>query len=233
MAEAIRAGRAREVLVARQSRASQGLDEVLREAEGAGVPVRRVDRAALEPLETGEDQGVVALIAPPRELDERALASIELASDAVVVILDGITDPQNLGACARSAEAAGAVALVARRRRAAPVSSAAIRASAGSLFHIPLARVPNLSRAMKALKERGVFVVGLDHRAERSLLGEPAPDGPVAIVVGAEGAGISRLVREECDLLLAIPVRGRTSSLNAAAALAVGLFAYARRPPEA
>jgi 23S rRNA (guanosine2251-2'-O)-methyltransferase len=149
---------------------------------------------------------------------------------ALVVVLDGITDPQNFGASARTAEAAGASLLVARKRRAAPLTAAAVRASAGALLHLPVARVANLTRAVERLKDRGFSVVGLDHRASTSIHDEEPPPRPLALVVGAEGEGISRLVRESCDFLVSIPMAGRTGSLNAAAALAVGLFGYAVRP---
>lgn len=175
-------------------------------------------------------QGVVAMVAPPRELDETGFRAWPFEPGAVVVVLDGITDPQNLGAAARSAEAAGVGMMVARRRRAAPVSPAAIRASAGALLHLPIARVPNLTRALEHLKDRGFFVLGLDQAAERDMYLASPPPRPVAVVVGSEGAGISRLVRESCDLLVRIPMGGRTASLNASAALAVGLFGYVLRP---
>lgn len=227
--EALRSARAKRVLCVRGSRSTEGLRQVLLEAERAGVPVEWVDRERVESLEVRDAQGVVAIVRPPRELDEGGLARVSSDPAALLVILDGITDPQNLGACARCAEAAGAIAIVARRRRAAPVSAAAIRASAGALLHLPLARVPNLSRTIHALKERGFSVVGLDHRAPVDVHAAVATR-PLALVVGSEDSGISRLVRESCDELVSIPMPGRTASLNASAALAVGLFAYALRP---
>lgn len=226
--EAIRAGRARRLLLARGSRQTQGLRELLAEATRSSIAVRWVQREALEELGVLDHQGVVAFVSPPRELDDRALEAMALPADALAVILDGITDPQNLGACARSAEAAGCHVLIVRERRAAPASSAAIRASAGALLHLPVARVTNLVRAMERLKDRGFTVVGLDAAGE-ALQSAPAADRPMALVVGAEGEGLSRLVRERCDRLVSIPMRGRTASLNAAAALAVGLFGYAVR----
>jgi 23S rRNA (guanosine2251-2'-O)-methyltransferase len=170
------------------------------------------------------------MVTLPAELDQRGLASSSFDRDAMVVVLDGITDPQNLGACARSAEAAGAAMLVTRRRRAAPLSPGALRASAGALFHLPVARVANVTRALQTLQERGFHVIGLDHRARTDIHSAPSPPRPVALVVGAEDVGLSRLVRESCDELVAIPMAGRTSSLNASAALAVALFGYVLRP---
>lgn len=215
--------------MARGSQPTQGLRALIAEAERAGVSLHWVERPDLEALGVADHQGVATFVALPPELDERSLATIPVAPDALAVVLDGITDPQNLGACARSAEAAGAAVLIMRKRRAAPLSPAAIRASAGALLHLPLARVPNLVRVLDHLKDRGFLVVGLDGAGE-DLREAPPPDGPLALVVGSEGRGLSRLVRERCDGLVAIPLRGRTTSLNASAALAVGLFGYALRP---
>lgn len=232
--EAVRSGRALEISARQGTHGSAGMRDVLDAAARAGVPVRWVDRPSIEALGVPDHQGVVASLALPTEMDDRGLAAFDLPSDALVVVLDGITDPQNLGACGRAAEAAGASALVSRSRRAAPVSPAAVRASAGALLHLPLARVTNLTRTIRALQARGFTAVGLDHRAPTSIHDASAPPRPLALVVGAEGEGISRLVREACDLLVAIPMPGRTASLNAASALAVGLFGYVLRPgPEA
>jgi 23S rRNA (guanosine2251-2'-O)-methyltransferase len=228
--EAARAGLAREILVADGAQRTQGYRELQEEARRSGVELRVVPRAALEDLHLRDHQGVAALLVPPRELDDRGLGELELSSEALVVVLDGVTDPQNLGAAARAAEAAGAAVLVARRRRAAPLSSAAIRASAGALLHLPTARVTNLQRAIEQLKDRGFTVIGLDQRADTTIHDAP-PERPLAVVVGSEGIGLSRLVRESCDVLVSIPMPGRTASLNAAAALAVALFGYILRPP--
>jgi 23S rRNA (guanosine2251-2'-O)-methyltransferase len=228
--EALRSGRARRVVVAAGSRSTEALRAVLAEADRSNVAMRWVPREELDALGLHEAQGVAAYIDLPRELDERALVTTTHPHDAVLVCLDGITDPQNLGTCARAAEAAGVSMLVARRRRAAPVSPAAIRASAGALLHLPLARVPNLPRAIDRLKDLGFTVVGLDQRAGRTIHDATPPERPIALVVGAEDTGISRLVREACDVMVSIPMSGRTGSLNAAAALAVGLFGFVLRP---
>jgi 23S rRNA (guanosine2251-2'-O)-methyltransferase len=226
VAEAIRAGVASEVLVARGTRRTQGLDELVAAAAAAHVPIREVDRARLDAL-TPDHRGVVAVTAARMpELDERGLASMRFADEAVVVVLDGITDPQNLGAAARSAEAAGAAALVSRTRRAAKPTPAAVRASAGALLHLPHARVANIPRALDRLKDLGFSVVGLDDASPRTIEDGSCPPGRVALVIGSEGAGMARLTRARCDLLVSIPMHGRVSSLNASASLAVALFAY-------
>jgi 23S rRNA (guanosine2251-2'-O)-methyltransferase len=226
VAEAIRAGIAREVLVAHGAERTQGLRDVVGAAAAAGVPVLEVDRSRLDALAT-DHHGVVAFTrSPTRELDARALASMGFADDAVVVVLDGIMDPQNLGAAARSAEAAGAAALVSRTRRAAKPTPAAVRASAGALLYLPHARVANIPRTLERLKDLGFTVIGLDGAAPETIHDRPCPAGRVAIVIGSEGTGMARLTRERCDLLVSIAMHGRVASLNASASLAVALFAF-------
>lgn len=232
VAEALRANVALRVL-ADAGAPPQGLGPILAEARALGIEVEAVDRGALDRRAGPRHQGVMAVVRPPTLLDDRALDRSDFPADALVVMLDGIEDPQNLGACARSAEAAGVAVLVVRDRRGAPVTPAAVRASAGALLHLPVARVTNLARVLHRLKERSFTVVGLDHEASRTIQAGPPPGRPLVMVVGAEGAGLSRLVREACDELVAIPMAGSVGSLNASAALAVGLFGYAMRPPEA
>lgn len=230
--EAVRSHLAREVLVVSGTQDSTGLRELRGACDEAGIRVREVPRSELDRV-ARDHQGVVARIRAPRELTERDLATWSFPEDAVVVVLDGVTDPQNMGAAARSAEAAGASMLVSRVHRAAPVTPAAVRASAGALLHLPHARVANITRALQRLQEAGFFVVGLDEDATGTIYDEPCPSGRVALVLGSEGEGISRLVRETCDALVALPMRGAVASMNASASLAAVLFAYvvpSRRP---
>lgn len=223
--EAVRSGRATEVLVASEARRTPGLRAVLDACAQAGLEARAVSRLELDVL-AADHHGVVARVSALRPIGERELSSWPFGDDDVVVVLDGITDPQNLGAAARSAEAAGAAMLVTRTRRAAEVTAAAVRASAGALLHLPHARVANLARAVERLRDAGFTVVGLDERATSSVADGPAPEGRVAVVIGSEGRGLSRLVRERCDLLVSLPMLGRVESLNASAALAAVLYAY-------
>ncbi len=231
VAEAIRAGAAKEVLVAASSRTTPGLRAVLDAAASGQVPVHTASRSDLDALAAGH-QGVVARIrdaagiAGTHELSERDVAGFTFDDDAIVVVLDGVTDPQNLGAAARSAEAVGASMLVTRRRRAADVNEAAVRASAGALLHLPHARVANLPRVLERLQETGFWVVGLDGDADATIFEAPCPEGRVAVVVGSEGEGMARLTRERCDALVALPMRGSVGSLNVAAALAATLYGY-------
>jgi 23S rRNA (guanosine2251-2'-O)-methyltransferase len=142
----------------------------------------------------------------------------------LLLVLDGVEDPQNLGAILRSADGAGAHGVVLPERRAAGVTAAAARASAGAADHIPVARVVNLPRALDALKEAGLWVYGLDP-AGKEVYDRADYARPLALVVGAEGKGLSRLVRERCDLLLCVPLHGHVASLNAAVAASLALFA--------
>jgi len=227
--EAVRSGRATEVLVSGTARSTTGLREVVEAAGSAGVPVRTVTDDQVESLAHGErHQGVAARVSLPPPLDEAALGSRPWSDDALVVVLDGVTDPHNLGAVARTAEAAGAEALVIRRRRGASVGPAAVRASAGALAHLPVAEVANLPRALGRLRDARFWVVGLDAGGEGTIDAE-RPPGRLAMVLGSEGEGLSRLVARSCDEVLSIPLRGMVGSLNVSVAAGVGLFAYAVR----
>jgi 23S rRNA (guanosine2251-2'-O)-methyltransferase len=233
--EAIRAGSVREVLVASPAAPggaanTQGMSELLEAAEEAGVPVRSVPRDELD-RRAEDHRGVIARLRRAPELSERGLAEFPFTDDALVVILDGVTDPQNLGAAARSAEAAGAAVLVSRVHRAAPVTPAAIRASSGALLHLSHARVANITRAVERLQQVGFTVAGLDEAAGADIYSNARPSGRLAVVVGSEGTGLSRLVRERCDVLVALPMHGRVGSLNASAALAAVLYGWALVPP--
>lgn len=226
--EAVRAGAATRVFLAEGARTTPGFRELLAACAEAGVPTETVERERLDAL-VEDHRGVVTQVRVPAPVGEQELSRRTFPEDALVVVLDGIEDPQNLGAAARTAEAAGASMLVTRRARAADVTPAAVRASAGALLHLPHARVANLARAIERLHENGFTVVGLDEHAATSVH-EARRDGRVAIVLGAEGEGLSRLVRDRCDELVALPMRGRVGSLNASAALAAVLYAYALRP---
>lgn len=232
--EALAAGIATRLLVGRRS----GLDDLARLAASAGVPVEETDTAHLDGLASGlHHQGVVAEVRLPAPLRERDLAERDWSDDALVVALDGVEDPQNVGAAARVAEAAGAAALVIRERRAAGVTPASIRASAGALLHLPVGLVANIHRALDRLRDVGFTVVGLDGDAVESVYQAEPLEGRVALVVGAEGTGLSRLVRESCDRLVSLPMLGRVDSLNASAAVAAALYGFVlpdrigKRPP--
>jgi 23S rRNA (guanosine2251-2'-O)-methyltransferase len=218
--------------VSERASPTPGLREVLDAARTAGVPVRRVPAERVAAVAPGtRPQGVAAWVRPPRTLTESELSRWRWVQDAVVVVLDGVTDPHNVGAVARTAEAAGAAALILRRRRGADLSPAAVRASAGALLHLPVARVANLTRTLERLRDRGFWVVGLDAGADGDLDELRPPPGPLALVLGSEGQGLSRLVRESCDELVGIRLRGRVASLNVSVAAGVALFGVMRSTP--
>lgn len=231
--EAVRAGRAREILVSGSARATSQLREVLAAAADAGVPVERVPPERLASLAGGSHhQGVVARVDLPTPVGEADLSARTWSPEAVAVVLDGVTDPHNMGAIARSAEAFGAEMLVTRRRRGGGLTPASVRASAGALLHLPVAVVPNIARAVDRLREAGFWVVGLAGEAEGTVDAAVARTGRLAFVLGAEGEGLSRLVAERCDQLARIPLRGRVGSLNVSAAAAVALFSGATKEGE-
>ena len=230
--EALRAGGRRfdHVCVARE-RLSHGearrLKEILDLCRAAGVQVRTEPREALTRLAgaTGH-QGVVAVV---RVRDFLGIEDLLVGREPrLVLALDGVEDPQNLGALLRTAEGAGVDGVVLTERRAAPLSAVAVKASAGAAEHLRLARVVNLVRALEALKERNLWCVGLDERGTMDYDRYDFRSNTV-IVLGREGAGLHELVRRTCDHLLRIPMAGRVESLNVAAAGAVVLFEAARQ----
>lgn len=225
--EALRAGRLRALQVS--DRGNPRLKALLDEAARQGVPVRTVPAEALDRLAgRGVHQGVVAETEarPPATLE--SLAAARDGEPPLLVVLDGVEDPQNLGAILRSVEAAGASGVVRQTRHAAPLGGAAAKASAGAVHHVPIADVVNIARAVEDLKALGVWTVGLDADAE-ILYHEVDLTLPTALVLGAEGSGLRRLVRERCDTLASIPMRGHVASVNVAAAAAVVLFDAVRQ----
>ena len=225
--EALKEGRVARVLV-QQGTPGGRLRAVVEEARAHGIAVETVERAAIDrAARNGVHQGIVAIVEEPRgHTIEDLLTAV--SGPPLVVVLDGIEDPQNLGAILRVADAAGVNGVVRQTRHAAPLSGATAKASAGAVSHVRVADVVNVARALDELKERHVWTVGLDAGADRSY---DAIDfrQPTAIVLGAEGAGLRRLVRESCDLLASIPMHGRVSSLNVATAAAVVLFEARRQ----
>jgi 23S rRNA (guanosine2251-2'-O)-methyltransferase len=200
--------------------------EVASEAAIRGVPVERVPRARIEELARGGvHQGVAAQVGPyPYSGLEEILAS----PDPLVLILDGVTDPQNLGAVLRVADGAGASGVVIPKDRAVGVTPAAVKASAGASEHVRVARVTNLRRALDKIKEAGVWAYAAEGEAELAYT-DLDLSGPVAFVLGSEGRGVRRLVREGCDGVVSIPMRGVVSSLNVSVAAAVLLFEARRQ----
>jgi 23S rRNA (guanosine2251-2'-O)-methyltransferase len=223
----------RELLVAQGAERSPIVQEILDLAASKRVAVRRVGLPQLDgAARTDAPQGVVARAAPLAEADLDDLARPRPGGPPpFLLVLDGVTDPHNLGAVLRTAEVAGATGAVLSRHRAAHVSPTAAKAAAGAIEHLPLALVAGTAAAIAQLKEAGVWVVGLDMDGPGSAFDLELATEPVALVLGAEGTGLSRLVRERCDVLVAIPQRGRVGSLNVGAAAAVACFEVSRRRP--
>ena len=224
--EALRAGRVTEIQVsARRDRRIAG---VLRLATERGAAVREVPPEVLDRAAHGRvHQGVVAHVAAAQSHTIDELLRVA-GRPPLVVVLDGIQDPQNFGAILRVADAAGADGVVHQTRRAAPPGPAAAKASAGALAHVRLVPVVNIRRALDELKAAGLWTVGLAPEGAQSLYATDLA-GPTAVVLGAEQTGLRRLVREGCDWLVAIPMRGRVASLNVAVAAGVVLFEAVRQ----
>jgi 23S rRNA (guanosine2251-2'-O)-methyltransferase len=211
-------------------------DDRVREAIGlaaaAGVPLIEAGRAELDRLTGGAlHQGLALRVRPydyahADDLPARAAARGE---PPLIVALDGITDPRNLGAIARSAAAFGGHGVLVAARRSAPVTAGAWKASAGALARVPVAQTPNLARALAAYASAGLFVVGLDAAGQAGLSGLAVADGPLVLVVGSEGRGLSRLVAERCDLLARIEMATGSESLNAGVAAGIALHEVATR----
>ena len=200
-------------------------------AQRAGVQVGATDDASLDRLaDGGRHQGVVAEITPRGGDPETQLEEALEAAQGVplLLVLDGVQDPHNLGACLRSADAAGVTAVIVPRDRAAGLTAVARKVAAGAAETVPFVPVVNLARALRDLKERGVWLVGTDDAADRTLF-EADLTGPLALVMGSEGEGLRRLTRECCDQLVSIPMAGAVESLNVSVATGVVLFEAVRQ----
>lgn len=228
MAEALRAGRPlRKVLI---SRAAHGetIRAIIHEARGRGITVQFVEPRHLP---RGADaQGVVALAAAGStvEVDNILSAAGGRGEPPLVLVLDGVEDPVNLGAIIRTAEGAGVHGVIIPRHRAAGLTQAVARASAGAIEHMPVAVVTNLVRTLEELKRAGLWVVGADMTAPH-LYHEAHLMPPLAVVMGGEGQGLSRLVREHCDLLVRLPMKGKVTSLNVSVAAGIILYDIMRQ----
>lgn len=216
----------RQVLLADSAGSSGHLEEIEELALGAGVSVRRVPRERITAMAgTDAPQGVVALAAPVREWDLEELVG---RPQPFLVVLDGVTDPHNLGAIMRSALCAGATGLVLGRHRSAPLSPAAVKAAAGAVEYLPVSSAAGVPAALTALRQNGVWTVGLDSDGPESIWELGVATEPVALVLGAEGRGLSPLARARCEVMASIPMSGPLASLNVSAAAALACFAVAR-----
>jgi 23S rRNA (guanosine2251-2'-O)-methyltransferase len=222
--------RVREVWVLAEQEPSDILGDILALAEAERVPVREAGRSKFFAEARCEaPQGVLAKAAPLEEVLLDDLAETPPgAPPPFLVAVDGVTDPGNLGALLRSAECAGATGVVLPRHRAVHLTPTVTKAAAGAIEHLPFAVVGGLPTALAQLRDLGVWVVGLDGEGDQDLWSLPAADGPIALVLGAEGSGLSRLVRQRCDAVVRIPMQGSVASLNVAVAGALACFEVAR-----
>jgi 23S rRNA (guanosine2251-2'-O)-methyltransferase len=207
------------------------LAEIRTLAQRSGVQVAAADEAVLAKLAEGErHQGVVAELLPRAGDPETQLEEALEAAGAtpLLLVLDGVQDPHNLGACLRSADAAGVAAVIVPRDRAAGLTPVVRKVAAGAAETVPLVQVVNLARTLRDLKERGVWLVGTDDAADRTLF-DADLKGPLALVMGSEGEGMRRLTRECCDQLVSIPMAGAVESLNVSVAAGVALFEAVRQ----
>lgn len=226
--EALRGGLPSNTLhIFQRIEADERVTEIVSLAVEQNIEVREVPKPYLDNLAGGSPHQGVALEVPPYEY-AHPHTLLEAPSPVRIVVLDGIQDPRNLGAIVRSAAAFGASGVIIPERRAAGMTVAAWKVSAGAAARIPVARVTNLVRTIEDLKKSGIFAIGLDAGGEVELADSQLLDGPLMIVVGAEGAGLSRLAREACDQIVSIPIAATTESLNASVAASLALYEAAK-----
>jgi len=218
--------------VAERIDSDERVRESLKLASQSGIPLMEASRTELDRLANGSYHQGLALQVPPYTYahpDDLLAAAGESATPALIVALDGVTDPRNLGAVLRSAAAFGAHGVVVPSRRSAGVTATAWKVSAGAAARVPVARATNLTRALQAYREAGLSVVGLDGDAPTDLSSVEVVSDAVVLVVGSEGKGLSRLVRENCDVVAAIPITSDAESLNAGVAAGIALYEVSRR----
>jgi 23S rRNA (guanosine2251-2'-O)-methyltransferase len=232
--EALEAGRAFDRIIIAKGRQDTRVEQIVQLARVRNISLRFEDRSQLDRLADSKDhQGIVALVAARAAgtLDEilaAANAGTGRGEKGLIVLLDGVEDPHNLGAVIRTALAAGAHGVVIPDRRAAGLTDTVARASAGALSHLPVAKVTNLARTMEELKETGYWLVGLDEQAEKTYT-ELDYTSPLGIVLGGEGKGLHDLTRKRCDFVVSLPTVGPVKSLNVSVAAGVVLFEVLRQ----
>jgi 23S rRNA (guanosine2251-2'-O)-methyltransferase len=212
-------------------RKDRRIKELVELARSEDVPVHFISREELDALQPGVNhQGAVAATRAPAAMDEKALKALleGLEEPPLLLILDGVQDPHNLGACLRSADAAGVHAVVAPKDRSAGLTPTACKVASGAAETIPFVQVTNLSRTLRWLQEAGVWIVGTAGETD-TLIYEMDLQGPLALVMGAEGKGMRRLTREACDALVRLPMAGTVESLNVSVAAGICLFEAVRQ----
>lgn len=213
-----------------RERGDQKIQAIIQVAKSQNIKIENLSRPELDRLADGANhQGVVAFCFAPKVYSEKDLENIlDEVKKPLILILDGVQDPHNLGACLRSADAAGVNAVIVPRDKAVGITSTVSKVASGAAEIVPFFQVTNLVRTMEFLKERGVWIYGAAAEAEKTLF-EVDFSGPSAIALGAEGAGLRRLTREHCDVLVKIPMHGTVSSLNVSVATGIFLFEAVRQ----
>lgn len=218
-------------LCVQQERKDKKLDEIVQLAKKAGIPVEPMPREELDRLtQVANHQGVLAYAQKSKSFSETDLKQLieNLDEPPFLLVLDGVQDPHNLGACFRSADAAGVHAIISTKDKAVGITPVVSKVASGATETVPFIQVTNLARTLEQLKEMGIWIYGAAGEAEKTLY-QTDLRGPLAIVLGAEGEGLRRLTRERCDLLVKIPMHGGVSSLNVSVATGVFLFEAVRQ----
>lgn len=221
--EFLRAGKVRQIYL-KSGRHDERLQEILEEAKSRAVPIREVEEEELDSMSGGVvHQGIAALLFPYEYQDMNAVIKKWEGKYPIFILLDGVEDVRNLGAIVRTAECAGAACVLLPNHKSSPVTAAAMKTAAGAFAYLPVCRIGNIQQTLKYLKEKGFWVVGTDMDGE-SLYYEANLKGPLVIVMGAEGKGMSPLTRRMCDFCVRIPMKGKVSSLNVSVAAALLLY---------
>ena len=221
--EFLRAGKVRQIYL-KSGRHDERLQEILEEAKSRAVPIKEVEEEELDSMSGGVvHQGIAALLFPYEYQDMKAVIKKWEGKDPIFILLDGVEDVRNLGAIVRTAECAGAACVLLPNHKSSPVTAAAMKTAAGAFAYLPVCRIGNIQQTLKYLKEKGFWVVGTDMDGE-SLYYEANLKGPLVIVMGAEGKGMSPLTRRMCDFCVRIPMKGKVSSLNVSVAAALLLY---------
>ena len=213
-----------------QSRSDKAMQRIIKLAEDQGIPVLETNKGQLNQKVDGNHQGVIALRQPSVRYTEKHLEDVldNIEGTPLILVLDGVTDPHNLGACLRTADAAGVQLVIAPKDKSAPLNATAAKVACGAAEAVPYIQVTNLSRTLKDLQQRGIWITGTAGEATESVY-QANLTGPTALVMGAEGKGMRRLTREHCDFLINIPMAGEVSSLNVSVATGVCLFEAVRQ----
>lgn len=229
--EALKGDRSINKLIIAKGTTGGSLSEIRAKALAKKIPIQEVERTNLDSLAEGANhQGVMALVAARDYVEVEDILAIakQKGEDPLILLLDEIEDPHNLGAILRSADGAGAHGVIIPKRRSASLTETVAKASAGAVEYVPVARVSNIAQTIEVLKQQGIWIVGADALGDK-VYWEQDMTGPLGIVVGSEGKGIGRLIKEKCDFIVGIPMKGKISSLNASVAASLILFEVLRQ----